>query len=140
MGTWDFDPVVDQIYACFGCRKAFNGSPSKCPNCGGIIHAMGTVFKAPKRRDEKQWIAVEMLWQGGVRYEHKEIANSDWLLALDYDPEQWISYHVRRMMLDTPEIIRCGNSGYINLQDLVQYIRGMYQIISNGGGIRSEHT
>lgn len=72
MSTWIHNPN-DQKYACFSCRKCFNGKSTKCPNCGNKIHAMGTVFKAPKRRNYQQWKTVELLWYGGVRYEHDNL-------------------------------------------------------------------
>lgn len=97
MGSWIFD-TQDRKYACFTCRKSFNASPRKCPNCGGEIHMMGTVFKAPKRQDELQWRAIEMLWRGGVRYEHANIAWHDFIMEISFDPAEWSQERLLRVM------------------------------------------
>ena len=58
-------------HACFACRKSYKLDPERsqtCPECGGTAHWMGRAFKAPRRRDEKQWAKVERLYEAGFRF------------------------------------------------------------------------
>ena len=71
-------------YACFDCRKSFKerdghvprSLPKQptlprqvpCPDCGRAMTAMGLDFKAPRRRDRKQWIKVKALAEHGFTY------------------------------------------------------------------------
>ena len=67
-------------FACFHCRKAFKqpGSaewqaaaarrPFPCPECGEPMSDLGSDFKAPRQRDVRQWLKVEVLAGFGVTY------------------------------------------------------------------------
>src|SRR5438046_763550 len=67
-------------YACFRCRKAFKQRGSSdpqvpgagrlfpCPECGAPMEDLGEDFKAPPRRDTKQWRKVEILAGFGITY------------------------------------------------------------------------
>lgn len=56
-------------FACFKCRKAFSRMTTQvCPHCGSEIHAMGRDFKAPRRRNIRQWRKVKKLYRNGVRF------------------------------------------------------------------------
>ena len=58
-------------HACFSCRKSFKLSCDKehiCPQCGKTVYLMGRAFKAPKRRDDEQWMKVQKLYALGFRF------------------------------------------------------------------------
>lgn len=67
-------------FVCFDCRVCFkqpNSSnwdstlperPFPCPECREQMHAMGRHFKAPPRRDKRQWLKVELLYHYGERF------------------------------------------------------------------------
>jgi predicted RNA-binding Zn-ribbon protein involved in translation (DUF1610 family) len=60
-------------HACFSCRKSFKVHPrqdfvTKCPECGGVMHAMGRSFKAPPKGDKEQWLKVQSLYACGFRF------------------------------------------------------------------------
>lgn len=72
-------------YACFTCRKVFrvrpfdewasesvrNGEAAHevlCPDCRAAMTDMGLDFKAPPKRNVKQWKKVELLRNAGVGY------------------------------------------------------------------------
>ncbi len=72
-------------YACFACRKAFRVRPTeewadanvrsgsvtlvvKCPDCGHPMHEMGLDFKAPRKKNRKQWKKVEVLHAAGITF------------------------------------------------------------------------
>jgi hypothetical protein len=67
-------------FACLNCRKCFKqpGSaerqaaekdrPFLCPECGEPMCDMGSDFKAPRQRDTRQWIKVEILAMFGFFY------------------------------------------------------------------------
>jgi|GEM_PF-4351646 len=98
MSTFEFS-ARDRQRACFKCRRSFNGKPRICPNCGNQIHVVGNVFKAPKSSDKKQWEAIEMLYRGGVRYDrHHSHFLYEYLLTLNYEPENWYRRKVKSHM------------------------------------------
>lgn len=60
-------------HACFACRKSFKVHPrndftAKCPDCGGVMYAMGRSFKAPRKSDKEQWLKVQYLYAYGFRF------------------------------------------------------------------------
>ena len=72
-------------YACFDCHKAFKRRksyewpkhlqpvegerpPAPCPECDQPMADMGLDFKAPRRRDARQWAKVEALFRHGFTY------------------------------------------------------------------------
>ncbi len=67
-------------FACFSCRKCFKqpGSaewqaseehrPFPCPECGALMCDLGSDFKAPRKRDARQWMKVEVLAGFGFTY------------------------------------------------------------------------
>jgi len=67
-------------FACFNCRKCFKqpGSaeweapekhrPFPCPDCREPMCDLGSDFKAPRQRDARQWLKVEVLASFGVTY------------------------------------------------------------------------
>lgn len=64
------------VKVCFSCRVGFErrtrfSTITTCPQCGGNLVNVGGVssnFKIPKKRDKKQWIKVERLYNAGVRF------------------------------------------------------------------------
>jgi DNA-directed RNA polymerase subunit RPC12/RpoP len=75
-----YGPYKD-VYACFTCRKVFKQTSNqelekkeiqnrqyKCPQCGEIMKDMGHDFQAPKQKDRKQWLKVELLYNNGFTY------------------------------------------------------------------------
>lgn len=48
--------------ACFSCRQSFKGYHDKCPSCGGIVYDVGPKFKAPPKRDVKEWEIMRIWW------------------------------------------------------------------------------
>jgi hypothetical protein len=79
--------------ACFDCHKCFKDRTyhhryeitTICPNCGGKLHKMGTLFKAPRHNDTKAWEAIKMLYDAGVRYDVFDMHQHYW-------PERYIKY------------------------------------------------
>lgn len=80
-------------FVCFACRKQYRARGSEgaiarvwsvrrerfehraqtrervaCPQCGEALQALGRDFKAPRRRDRRQWLKVELLWRFGYVY------------------------------------------------------------------------
>jgi hypothetical protein len=67
-------------FACFGCRKSFkqayrreslareDARPFPCPECGKPMKNMGADFKAPRQRDRRQWLKVEILESFGITF------------------------------------------------------------------------
>ncbi|QWP77451.1 hypothetical protein J5226_03320 [Lysobacter sp. K5869] len=80
-------------FVCFACRKQYRlrgseGASARvwsaslgrfehrsgkredaaCPQCGETLQALGHDFKAPARRDRRQWLKVELLWRFGCGY------------------------------------------------------------------------
>jgi hypothetical protein len=60
-------------HTCFACRKSFKVHPrhgfvAKCPQCGGVMYAMGRSFKAPRKNDKEQWLKVQALYSHGFRF------------------------------------------------------------------------
>ncbi|MFN6962733.1 MAG: hypothetical protein ACK4S4_03085 [Pyrinomonadaceae bacterium] len=68
-------------FVCFDCRVSFRQPGSShwdptvptrafpCPECRSPMQPMGRHFKAPPRRDKRQWLKVELLYQHGERFE-----------------------------------------------------------------------
>jgi hypothetical protein len=67
MCRYAFSGPYKQHMACFNCRIALK-TVTICPNCNNAMVNMGLDFKAPKRRDTKQWKKVELLYQNGVHF------------------------------------------------------------------------
>lgn len=83
-GHWPFMPkshATNKVhFACFECRSSFkqpNSSnwdadvelrPFECPNCKIPMTRMGKYFKAPPKRDVKQWFKIELLFAYGERF------------------------------------------------------------------------
>lgn len=64
-------PLVAHI--CFKCKKSFKRMPDgkndlKCSDCGETAYQMSRNFKAPAKRDAKQWEKVEFLVRNGYRF------------------------------------------------------------------------
>lgn len=80
-------------FVCFACRKQYRARGSEgaiarvwsaqherfehraqtranvaCPQCGETLQALGRDFKAPRWRDRRQWLKVELLWRFGYVY------------------------------------------------------------------------
>lgn len=67
-------------FACFPCRKSYKqpGSsewgmtgearPFPCPGCGKLMRDLGSDFKAPRQRDVRRWLTVEILDGLGIGY------------------------------------------------------------------------
>ena len=72
-------------FACFDCRKVFRVRPPaewvdpavragefhplvRCPDCRRPMINMGLDFKAPRKRDVKQWKKVEALHAAGISF------------------------------------------------------------------------
>ncbi len=67
-------------FICFECRKSFKqrGSsnwdseiparPYPCPDCKQLMNRMGKYFKAPPKRNSRQWMKVELLYSYGERF------------------------------------------------------------------------
>jgi hypothetical protein len=67
-------------FACFNCRKCFkqpgsaewqapeDNRPFPCPQCGQPMTDLRADFKAPRQRDVRQWLKVEVLASFGVTY------------------------------------------------------------------------
>jgi len=60
------EPIDDGVsyykykYVCFHCRKMFRPPDrsmrkEKCPECGGPVRFIGTMFKTPRRNDKRSW-------------------------------------------------------------------------------------
>lgn len=69
-------------HACFRCRKvfkkphwyAFKGKSSAppvypCPECGDDMIAMGYKFRAPAKRDIKEWKRIKDAIDNGVEWQ-----------------------------------------------------------------------
>ncbi len=70
-------------FVCLTCRKMFNQPPSfrrfdsqkrtvqaNCPECGAEMINAGRNFKPPRRNNIKQWRKVELLLQGGYKWDY----------------------------------------------------------------------
>lgn len=67
MCRYAFSGPYKQHMACFKCRIALK-AVTVCPQCRQPMVEMGLDFKAPKRRDVKQWKKVEVLYQNGITF------------------------------------------------------------------------
>lgn len=61
-------------YVCFDCRVCFhkwgqNGA-SKCPNCLTTLIYAGSAFRAPARRNVKEWAKLEILIRAGMKFHY----------------------------------------------------------------------
>lgn len=74
----------NMAFACLKCRKSFKREfnlakecPPElvCPDCGGMAHNFGRHFKAPKKRDTKQWQKVQYLFDHGFRFQKIRIGS-----------------------------------------------------------------
>jgi len=61
---------------CFNCRVCFHKSRSSgtddkpCPNCQKPMLYAGTAFRAPPKRDVKEWAKLEVLVRDGMRFNY----------------------------------------------------------------------
>ena len=64
-------------YVCFKCRKSFKRKLKEgliekiCPECGGVSVGLARHFKAPRKKDLKQWEKVEYLVANGFSFSHQ---------------------------------------------------------------------
>ena len=49
-------------YVCFDCRLSFKDRSSPCPVCGQALMDVGPRFRAPPRRDIKEWAIMKIWW------------------------------------------------------------------------------
>lgn len=57
-------------WVCFDCRSTYNRAHRLCPTCGGDPQFIGQYFKPPKRNNDKEWQAIKILHDAGIRYNH----------------------------------------------------------------------
>ena len=57
-------------WVCFDCRSTYNREHQKCPTCGGDVQFIGKYFKPPKRSNDKEWEAIQILHEGGIHYDY----------------------------------------------------------------------
>jgi len=48
-------------HACFDCRHVFKET-SICPSCKQPMHNVGPKFKAPPKRDIREWAIMKVWW------------------------------------------------------------------------------
>jgi DNA-directed RNA polymerase subunit RPC12/RpoP len=72
MCRYGLNPPYRMHYACLACRKVFRLRHDErkfpCPECGGLMRAVGRDFKAPPRRDVKAWRLVKLLLLEDIRW------------------------------------------------------------------------
>ena len=91
------------IYACFNCRKVFKQTSDieldkaeiqnrqfKCPQCNEVMKDMGHDFKAPRQKDLKQWLKVELLYNSGFTYHSCGCGGPGYRPAKLYEVEDFI--------------------------------------------------
>lgn len=82
-------------WACFDCRKVYNREHRKCPSCDNELHRMGKYFKAPTRKNDKEWEAIQILYQAGIRYNHGAVdLDFDLLAKYKNNPKQIPPYEL----------------------------------------------
>jgi hypothetical protein len=60
-------------WVCFDCRLCFhkwNGIGGNCSTCKKPMSYAGTAFRAPARRNVKEWKRLEALIRSGVRFNY----------------------------------------------------------------------
>lgn len=62
-------------YACFDCRVCFHKSPyakahNICPICKKDMLYAGSAFRAPPKRDVKEWAKLEVLIRAGMKFHY----------------------------------------------------------------------
>jgi hypothetical protein len=62
-------------YVCFNCRVCFHKwSPRNdfidCVNCKKRMTYAGSAFRAPPKRDVKEWAKLEILIRGGMKFHY----------------------------------------------------------------------
>lgn len=59
-----FEQIVSQRFICFNCRKSWRRHPREqrlnvCPQCAKQVYKVYPMFRAPKRKDIKEWEKLE---------------------------------------------------------------------------------
>lgn len=62
-------------YACFDCRVCFHktkysGGNHKCPTCKKQMLFCGTAFRAPPKRNVREWAKLEVLVRAGMKFHY----------------------------------------------------------------------
>jgi hypothetical protein len=102
----------NMAFACLSCCKSFKREfdpqeeyPTElaCPDCSGPAHNFGLNFKAPKKKDAKQWQKMRYLFSHGFRFQkirigpghHDVVPYPETLEAAREFVEKYKSYAVR---------------------------------------------
>ena len=60
--------MANSKWVCFDCRSTYNREHRSCPTCGKEVLFIGQYFQPPKKSDDKEWQAIKILHEGGIRY------------------------------------------------------------------------
>ena len=79
-------PTLSQ-QACFSCRKVFKKphyyGPAEdaplypCPDCGEPMKAMGYKFRAPEKKNKKEWQRIEKCEKDGIAWTTRTIRKEE---------------------------------------------------------------
>jgi hypothetical protein len=62
--------MANSKWICFDCRSTYNREHRLCPTCGNQVQFIGQYFKPPKRGNDKEWQAIKILYDAGIRYDY----------------------------------------------------------------------
>jgi|GEM_PF-6527964 len=62
--------MANSKWVCFDCRSTYNREHRMCPTCGEDVKFVGQYFKPPKKSNDKEWQAIKILHDAGIRYQH----------------------------------------------------------------------
>lgn len=135
-------------YVCFDCRLTYNRKHRHCPKCKGFVQAIGKYFKPPKQNNDKEWEAIRILFDAGIRYAYssgkahsrllddyyknpKQLSNAELLRILERASWLYECYVMKWVVGERPRHPRDARTYLASIEEKQQTMFDIVQSVAN---------